>query len=61
MPLYTHTYTHREISHITKLLSTHSNRLIWIGIGFPGGSDGKGSSYNAGDWSSDPVLGRSLG
>ena len=28
---------------------------------FPGGSDGKASIYNAGDWGSIPGSGRSLG
>ena len=30
-------------------------------MGFPGGSDGKGSAYNAGDSGSNPGLGRALG
>ena len=30
-------------------------------MGFPGGSDGKESAYNAGDPGSIPELGRSLG
>ena len=39
-------YTHQEISDI---------------INFPGGSDGKASTYNAGDPASIPGLGRSPG
>ena len=39
-------YTHQEISDI---------------INFPGGSDGKASTYNAGDPASIPGLGRPLG
>ena len=41
------------------------NRLIHFGTGyaspldFPGGSDGKPSVYNTGDWSSIPGSGRS--
>ena len=30
-------------------------------MGFPGGSEGKASAYNAGDWSSIPRSGRSPG
>ena len=30
-------------------------------LDFPGGSDGKSSAYNAGDWGSIPGLGRSPG
>ena len=30
-------------------------------VGFPGGSDGKESACNAGDWGSIPGLGRSPG
>ena len=30
-------------------------------LGFSGGSDGKESSYNSGDWGSIPGLGRSPG
>ena len=30
-------------------------------MGFPGGSDGKQSAFNAGDLASNPGLGRSLG
>ena len=30
-------------------------------VGFPGGSDGKGSTYNSGDQGSIPGLGRSAG
>ena len=30
-------------------------------MGFPGGSEGKASACNVGDWGLIPVLGRSLG
>ena len=33
-------------------------KVLW---GFPGGSDGKESACNAGDWGSIPGLGRSPG
>ena len=44
-------------------MATHSNILVHLLIyqGFPGGSDGKESACNAGDPSSIPGLGRSLG
>ena len=39
-----------------------SNMLtIWVFTGFPGGSDGKASAYNAGDLGSIPGSGRSPG
>ena len=34
--------------------------LVYI-VQFPGGSDGKASVYNAGDWGSIPESGRSAG
>ena len=38
------------------------NKYIWLTscIDFPGGSDGKASTYNVGDAGSIPGLGRSL-
>ena len=35
--------------------------LIWISLGFPGGSDGKESTYTVGDLGLIPGLGRSPG
>ena len=35
--------------------------LIWVSLGFPGGSDGKESTCIAGDLGSIPGLGRSPG
>ena len=34
--------------------------IFWKSLGFPGGSEGKASTYNMGDQSSIPGLGRSL-
>ena len=34
---------------------------MWVAFNFPGGSDGKASSYNVGDLGSIPGLGRSPG
>ena len=38
-----------------------TSRLQPMGLGFPGGSDGNESVYNAGDLGSIPGLGRSAG
>ena len=46
-----------HIFHLDKLLISFSI-VVWE---FPGGSDGKASAYNAGDWGSIPGLGRSPG
>ena len=44
------------------LWTMKSNMLtIWVFTGFPGGSDGKASAYNAGDLGSIPGSGRSPG
>ena len=44
------------------LWAIKSNMLtIWVFTGFPGGSDGKASAYNAGDLGSIPGSGRSPG
>ena len=40
---------------------SHANTCIYLPQGFPGGSDGKESTSNAGDLGSIPGLGRSLG
>ena len=40
---------------------TRKWRLLPKEPGFPGGSDGEASAYNAGDWGSIPGLGRSPG
>ena len=40
---------------------SHFNRTFLIIVGFPGGSDGKASVYNAGDPGWIPGLGRSPG
>ena len=37
------------------------NKAITLYFNFPGGSDGKASAYNAGDWGSITGLGRSPG
>ena len=36
-------------------------KLLWVFKGFPGGSDGKASAYNAGDLGLIPESGRSPG
>ena len=40
---------------------SRANTCIYLPQGFPGGSDGKESTSNAGDLGSIPGLGRSLG
>ena len=39
----------------------HSLSLSFLGLGFPVGSEGKASTFNAGDSGSIPELGRSPG
>ena len=48
---------------LDKLLYVYcsSYQNISKNVGFPGGSDGKGSTYNSGDQGSIPGLGRSAG
>ena len=44
-----------------KIVSTMFSIQLALSKGFPGGSDGKASAYNAGDLSSIPGSGRSSG
>ena len=53
---------------INTFISSHSFLMAVVvrtlkndSLGFPGGSDGKASAYNAGDMGSIPGLGRSSG
>ena len=50
-------HTHACMSQYIIHLTNHIDILL----GFPGGSDGKASAYNAGDLGSIPGSGRSLG
>ena len=51
----------RCASQSLQLTSVHSRYLLKYALGFPGGSDGKESSCNAGDPCLIPGLGRSSG
>ena len=46
---------------MTNLSIINEKIITYYRMGFPGGSDGKQSAFNAGDLASNPGLGRSLG
>ena len=51
----------KNVFKLIKEIHTHKNQQLTLHWGFPGGSDGKESTYNAGDLGSVPGLRRSPG
>ena len=51
----------KNIFKLIKEIHTHKNQQLTLHWGFPGGSDGKESTYNVGGLGSIPGLGRSPG